>query len=491
MDLETSQQKEKAEKFLFLGPLFLLLSLSLAVFTGNYELVPIVIVSLLMLWRFRVKGLYAALALLFVCAFWRHLSLPLGHFWHLGLESTVGIGFVISAMSMEEILQKMEGYKTNIKKHVEFKQEMQLTLIEKEKENETNVSQIQDLYTQEKQEHEKVIQKRQSLQDLVDAIRHTEDENREKKEALILEISQKTQKLSSLKSEIQDLKINPGNSTDQDNLKKKNSDLLQKLNEARVQKYQTHLINETLAKLLAKESKKVKMQDENLRLKGLEKEGVYQELEHTKSEVHTLCKSLEAASIELEKTRNEKTQDLERVQALTAECEDFKKQLTQSDLVENTQDQKDLIASLKEKEDQLEKLTQEKGSVVQIQNECNHLQKKLQEKEEILQNYEKRLDEIKQIEPTLFQLRKQFDEKSKILHETRAELFQSQSEVMSLKAKEENRKLWWNPEIDKIYREAAEVEKELEQVRKENKELLQIISKLNPKDPPPDSLPLY
>lgn len=101
------QYERKIEFWTILGPVLLLLTFFVALIKEGSSGVGVAgagLVGLIISWRFKVRGLWAATGLLIAVGLVDHLDVPLeDRFWHLGLGLAVFLGFAVTALSFEEV----------------------------------------------------------------------------------------------------------------------------------------------------------------------------------------------------------------------------------------------------------------------------------------------------------------------------------------------------------------------------------------------------
>lgn len=97
--------------------------------------------------------------------------------------------------------------------------------------------------------------------------------------------------------------------------------------------------------------------------------------------------------------------------------------------------------------------------------------------EEKLKFAEEKMFHLSQIEPLFKQLKQQFEEKNQILHQTRSDLFKSDTELQKLKMEKASYEL--NPLPKELVGELTALAMQIEALEEENRELQELISSLN------------
>jgi hypothetical protein len=253
---------------------------------------------------------------------------------------------------------------------------------------------------------------------------------------------------------------------DSDALVIQNQQLFQELNQARCDKEQTHLINETLARLHYRERLKAKDADQ-------EAASLQEQLSFSQKEVKRIAQPLEEAlaaarariqtlEIEFEKSGLEANRAREHLLKLN------EIQTERNFLRERLAAALEEIALLQKKP-----AVREPEIIVQTDPHIVQQLKFTQEK----------MLHLSQIEPLFNQLKKQFDEKNQILHETRSVYFKADTELQRLKM--EKAALELSPLPKEVERELESLSGQVLALEEENQELLELISILT--DTPSDA----
>lgn len=430
-----------------LGPFFLFLTLSLSQLKPpfNYDFWFFIPLSFLFIFRYNDKGFILSTSLLLVTSLIKHFFIPF-QFWQLGLEVTLLVGLFITYYSMKETSSLLGFFESEIEDQkkvfvsLEDKLKETETLFQTEKETlQISLKKLQD-------EWDLLNQKNISLNGLIETLHSELNITTEEKNTLFNEFLQKNKAFKHLKFRYDDLQIEQAKLQDAVNLKNRNQELLKQLNTARVEKYQTHLINEMLARLLSKEARRVKEDLDSCHIKEMEQGALQQNLLNTEKEVKALCLHFEEASNELNKLR----QQLE--------------------------EKNRLIQELQVNDKRAEQLAQ----IDKLQKESEILKKKLEEKNLLLKNYALSIEQKHHVEAAYLQLRKQFEEKSHLLHQTRGELFQLQTHHEALLREKE-----FEEKEDQSLSHLLEMEEELQKLEQERGELLSLVTELIKPPPKP------
>jgi chromosome segregation ATPase len=521
--------------FLFCGLLFLLLSVWLTLFSHqSYIYCLSILIGFGLIWRCRFKGLLASYVLFSIVAFVQHTFVYSEHLWHLGLEASIFFGLGVSWLSLEELTRE-------ITQHVTQKQDLQKSLdeqkihfIDERKGFENHIQEIHQKLQQQQRYHQELKQYQKASRQQVQYLNQSHD-------ALLQKISQKSNELAKIQCAYEDLSKSTEHLHDQEALHKENQKLLQQLNHVRVEKHQIHLINETMADLLSKESKKNKIIEQARENNTQEQQQLQKKLSHAQEEIQTLYRQTQDLSQKMTAHQNMHQSVLQEKEQLLADQKkinrDLEQQLTEyqqqkesqkfdyatvtEQPEELSQEQQQLQKKLSQAQEEIQTLYQQTQDLSQKMTDHKNMhQSVLQEKEQLLakekkinrdleqqlREYQQQKDQetqskkpqrrdqqqnshaIEQLEEELqqmrktasafSQLRKQFEEKSQVLQNTRSELFKLQNQLISAESDTQTLKSAWDPMLDKAYEEAALIEKELIDLQKENEQLCELIQRL-------------
>jgi hypothetical protein len=298
------------------GPIFLICTIALAA-RVPFDLLFLALSGLYLSAQWKMRGCVYALVLLFIAASLRHLFYLEDHLFQLGLEGSLAVAFFVTALAFEQgatfiesLTSQIETRKaavTNLEEEMEkmqqSAQELQISFQEK-------VATLQKELEELQADHSSILILNEVLRK--NAARHMgEAENfRCRAETLQSELESAEKDLAFLK--------------ETDAVVIQNRELMAELNAARYEKEQTHLINETLARLYARENFKAKeieqeVADYQEQLKeadrmferlSLEAHRVREELQQVaqiQNERNFLKERLQIAQEELELASNRKT----------------------------------------------------------------------------------------------------------------------------------------------------------------------------------------
>lgn len=241
--------------FLAAGPVSLLATLSLALQGGaNYDLAVAAAAGLFLSFSLRMRGFFYSLALLTLGAIPKHLLFLDSHLWQMGVEVSLSIGYAICALSSELFHARESSLEARLESQGRaignFEEEASRSRQEALQEKIALQSRLAEL----QKELDEAEAEMASLRILNDVVRKSSL----KKEEDTAKIAEKERRIAELLGEIEQLM--ESRPTDASLLKEENERLLQELNAARVEREQTCLINETLARMHAAADRKAREQ---------------------------------------------------------------------------------------------------------------------------------------------------------------------------------------------------------------------------------------
>ena len=485
--------------WLFLaGPLFLLCTVAIAASSGgqtNLYWLAAALVGMTLCAYYKLRGCVYAVALLALASVVKHGFFTTDHFWQFGLESSLACGLLITTLTLDQrksIVQSLQETANTRGSAISNLEEELSKLME--------TSQSQQMFLQEKlaetqKEREDLQSEVSSILILNEVLRKTTARQTEDAERLAEGSLDKERRVGSLLDEIDALQKELARVSDLSGLAQENTNLLDELNMARSDRAQTHLINETLARLHAKEAQKAQEASEVSHALHAEKQMLQEELGAAKAEVNMLSTHLQQVSEELEKS----LVSLEKMEALQVEKKFLQERLqtAEQELASAMQKMESYAhpplaqenpAIRAEREALLEKLAEQEALLHKFQEkeigldkvtETEVLLDKLSEQETLLAQMEERLKTVVQTETLYKQLKAQFEEKNAVLHETRAKLFQADTQLQQLLIEKEQLSLHSEPIPVELQQEICALEQEVSDLREENDHLLQIVTSLS------------
>jgi hypothetical protein len=254
-------EEETSSVGAIIGPFFLLFAVILvlkAPVTFNYDLLFVAIFGLFLTAKWKIRGCVAALLLLAFSAGAKHVLFPEHHAWQAGLESSIGIALFISALVFEEsskwTLAKHNELERNEKTILFLEEDLSQQKEEAAKESAAALEKLANLRLQLEEMESQVS----TLQVLNDVLRKTTAKSIEEKEGAIAQIRTFDRREGLLLEEIDSLQTELNRLGNDSALAQQNKQLFEELNESRGREAQTHLINETLVRLHAKENQKAR-----------------------------------------------------------------------------------------------------------------------------------------------------------------------------------------------------------------------------------------
>jgi chromosome segregation ATPase len=452
----------------FWGPVFLFAALSLSAGSGpSYDLLALALCGYYLCARWHLRGCVYALILITLAAIVKHTLIGSDHLWHLGLEGSLSCSLFLAALGVEwensqtaSLTAQIETGKACLKNvEEEFEQARQSATLQH--------TDLQDKIGLLQKEIEEVQADFSSLGILNDVLRKTTARYKEEKESLSEQSIDLQHRIGTLQSELVQNQKELKRVKESDALALENQKLMKELNAARYDKEQTHLINETLARLHAKENLRARESAQRIETILAEKmqmqARMQEELVATRTEAKIYSGNHEQTARELEKTR-QRVRELDEVQT------------QRNFLQERLQSAEGEIAVLRQK-----------MSLPQADPRLNEkiglLEQERQELGERLVHTEEKVHALSKIEPLYKQLKKQFEEKNEILHQVRSELFKADTELQRLLLEKDQNSLHFNPFPKEAVEEIDALHLQIEEIEEENQELQEIINALSLTEP--------
>lgn len=448
---------EKAVRFIqkepaVWGPIFLLCTLALAIRIAiPFDLLLLSAGGFFLSARLQIRGCAYALVLLGLVSIFRHAFLVTDHLWSLGLEGSLGIAFFITALAFEQESSWIQTLESQIETR-----KSALENLEEEIAKVQESAQAQQIAFQEKvatlqKELEEVQTEHSSILILNEVLRKTTA--RHAQEAVFLEetLRETTIELDQLRAELKECEEEIARLKNSDEIVVENSQLVKELNQARFDREQTHLINETLARLHAREIFKAKdAESEAASLKEM-LQAAHQEIrrieEPLKEQLMAAKRQAEGLTFEFEKANQEANgarQELLKLHEILTERNFLKERLD--------------------------------AAMLELAMQKTRTDPQMAEK---LKFAEEKIFHLSQIEPLFSQLKKQFEEKNQVLHQTRSDLFKANTELQKLQIDRDE----CNPLPKEIEEELEELSAQVQSLDEENRELQELVSFLNSDSP--------
>lgn len=436
------------------GPLFILCTIALSATAIPVELLCASVLGLYLAARWHVRGAIYSVVFLSIISVVRHLLVPAHPLWQLGLETSLGLAFLITGFGFEQGV----SFTRSLQEKIDVSQSS-LTHLEEELSKTKESALLQQIGNQEKilslqKELEDLQTDHSSLLILNEVLRKQTARCIQESEQSARALSDQKNEMDFLKQELEMARKDLEWVSNHEGLAIQNRELFAELNAARLAKEQTHLINETLARLYYRES---------LRAKEAQQE--------TASFADQLVAARKEAERIAEPLQERLNQAQREIQTLNIQFEKVVQQAQAgqsafAQLQEISQERNFLKERLQAAELEIAHL--QKAPPVPIQQEP-HLAEQLQFARD-------QMARLSQMEPMLKQLRKQFEEKNQLLHQTRSELFQTDTQLQGLKI--EKAALELQPVPKEVEEELERLAAQLIALEDENLELHELVSTL-------------
>lgn len=469
--------------FSIFGPLSLLCTFAIAA-KLPLDFLFLALSGLYLCARYQMKGFSYSLVLLLLGGGLKHLFLDSGHFWQLGLEGSLGIAFFITALSFEESVVFIQSMISQLDARSSSLKNLEEDLsLQREQATAQQIASQEKCATLQK-ELEELQSDHSSILILNEVLRKTAARHKEEIESHLEEAAGMRASYAILSSDLEGRKKELARLSNSEAMIEENRQLTKELNAARVQKEQTHLINETLARLHAKESLKAKEAAEQIHPIIEEKRKALEKLAVAEQTIEMLSKRLEQMAEERETARAALLQQAniqternflqERLQAAEREIAHLKQKALDPLLLKEMDDLRAQAIQAKNLVQELRQETEKKQPLLeQIEKERSHFKEQLSYSQEKLQS-------LIQIEVLFKQLKKQFEEKNQILHETRCDLFKADTELQTLRM--EKKELQSEPISKEFLKELSFLEDEAARLEEENQLLQDLVSHLQTED---------
>lgn len=433
-----------------IGPLFILCTFALA--PNNVLIFSVGVVGLLLCAHWQLTGFFYSLIALALAALAEHLFFETKHFWLLGLEGSYAVAFFITALSAE----RHSHFIQSLFSQLDTRNSSILNLEDeftKSRDSET----AQQMMYQEKfavlqSQIEEAQAEQSSLHILNEVLRKTTAREASEMEVLRSELIGVQSRLCFALSERDALHGELSHFMNVDSVVLENKKLIDEINAARLDKEQTHMINETLAHLHAKENMRAKAACEQVSVLEGEKERLDSQLVSLKRELEENRSQLEQAFAE--QALSQVT--AQRFEAVQTERNFLKDRLRLAEL--------ELSNRVEAPTPALDVPSVDLSSYIA--------------KEEVL-HLEEKVKALSQIEILFKQLKAQFAEKNEVLHNTRSELFHTYTALEALKIDRSSNELLVSPIPQEIISEFVELDTQISDLQKENEELQNLVSVLS------------
>lgn len=432
------------------GPIFLLCTLALAFKIAiPFDLLLLSAGGFFLSARLQMRGCCYALALLGVISVFRHLFLVDDHLWQLGLEGSLATAFLITALAFEQGSSWIHSLESQIQIRKSALQNLEEELSKVQQDAQDQQIIFQEKVASLQKELEEIQTEHSSILILNEVLRKTSARLAEEAKHSASQVHDSQHEIEQLRNEYQLCEEELTRLKNSDAVVIQNSQLMKELNQARFDKEQTHLINETLARLHLREI---------LKAKDAEKEAVSlkEMLQAAHQEIRTLAEPLKEQILQT-KWENE---------GLRFE---FEKANEESNKVRSE------LLKLREIQAERNFLKERLDSAMsEIALKKTEVDPQLHEK---LKFAEERMFHLSQIEPLFKQLKKQFKEKNQVLHQARSDLFKSDTELQKLRMEKSAIEL--NPIPKEIEEELESLAFQVEALEEENGMLQELITALS------------
>jgi chromosome segregation ATPase len=370
-----------------------------------------------------MRGCCYALALLAIAASVKHAWQVEDHLFQLGVEGSLACAYFITALAFEQGSSFIESLRSQVETRKAALENLEEELA---KTQESSLSQqiiYQEKIASLQKELEELQTEHSSILILNEVLRKTTARHVQEHETVQSANVDLHRQIELLKSKLRECEEEINRLSTTEAVVIQNKELMQELNAARYEKEQTHLINETLARLHIRETLKAK---------------------EAEQEADSLAEQLVAAHREVKRVGEPLLEARREISTLKTQFEKAEQSANQA---------REAVLKMNE-----------------IQMERNFLRERLQAAQE-------ELVLTQQKDPVHKQLKKQFDEKNQVLHQVRAELFKTDTELQKLRI--EKAALELQPLPKEVERELEALTSQITSLEEENRELQELITVLS------------
>lgn len=240
------------------GPIFLLCTLSLGAKTAiPFDLLFIALSGLYLSARWKMRGCCYALALLAIAASIKH-ALISDHLFQLGIEGSLGCAFFVTALACEQGASLIETLTSQIQTRKAALENLEEEIAKLQETSQSLQISFQEKAATLQKELEDLQTDHSSLLILNEVLRKTSARHLQENERLAANAQDLQHQEEMLRAELDTCRQDLIRFTNTEATALQNKQLFKELNAARYEKEQTYLINETLARLYARESLKAK-----------------------------------------------------------------------------------------------------------------------------------------------------------------------------------------------------------------------------------------
>jgi hypothetical protein len=214
---------------ILLGPFFIVLTLFLTSFSilPNKDLFLFSIIGLVLCWKRRKRGLIYSLSFLVLLVAIKHFQISSHHFWQIGLELSLFIGFIIFYYSMEQTIDYLNSIDLDKSKLLfeisKLGEDLKKEEDFHERQHKNFKYEVERINLQLEEKKKEI----DSYKNIVENLRLSIKDNEKERQSLLFQIKEKEQKMASLRQEIEDMKVHIITLETPKNLNQRNQELSQ------------------------------------------------------------------------------------------------------------------------------------------------------------------------------------------------------------------------------------------------------------------------
>ena len=443
-----SDDKQEAENSFFwqlVGPFSVLCTFALM--PHNLLLFAVGGIGLYLSGKYRKKGLLYSISLLILGFIVSYFIYRGDLLWIFGVEASFALAFFITNQTADLQLALFESIFNQVDTKSKSILNLEEEILKSSEEMKKKQLALQDKNESLQKQLDEIVLEQSSIVVLNDVLRRKTADQILIAERLEESLLEERVRLDYEKKEKAEIEAEVARLKNESSIDRENKKLIDEINAIRLEKEQTHTINETLARLHAKES--IRAQEAIDRLELYKKE-------------QAVAENIEIAS--LKKALEQKTD--EQIQA-EFKKEDLKREIASEEIAL-------LKETLSKKENEFNALLAQKESLEEALKTKSYIDSISDQPS--VDRLEKKVKELAGIEAKYKQLKSQFEEKNETLGKARQELFQVDTALQTL---QKEAALDDRVEGREVFVQFSNLEETISRLEEENKELQDLVSLLS------------
>lgn len=430
---ESEQEETDFSIILAAGPISVFCTLLVGLQrNSNLDLIVLAILGTIFCMKGRMRGWVYSAILLAVSAVVKHaFFIETHHLWQMGIEGSMLAGFAMSAAALDllhcketNLFAQIDSKEKTIHHLEEELNKTRQEALDEQISSQNRLSALQKDFDENQSEIS-------SLQILNEVLRKSAAQTNQEREEIAQKFVKNEQQSINLIREIEKLKSE--------------ASLSQKKIDER--EFELNRLQEQTAE-----------RDQAIGL-------LQEQLQKLKSEAALLQEKIDERGLELDRLQSQSQsvakQTADRDQAIGLLQEQLQKLKSEATLSQ-------------------EKMAERELELNRLQSQMQGIAEQLAERDQAILLLQERLQAAAHKEGLYLELRKQFDEKNRVLHQTRAELFQTNTALEAVHLEQEQQKAGETPDIERVLsNELAALEQERHVLEQENEKLFDLVTLLS------------